>query len=236
MTGLFFFAAWLLGLGLMGATDALVRAENPRIRRAGRITFALVPFAELLVLALLFALGVANGGGTSVAGRSSFWWLMSLGYGIPLALLGGLTVRRSYAGHRPALVSAILATCVLSLAFPLGFARGSSETTGIGRFEHTHHALDVAILAIPTLILLLSEVLRWREAVDPEEASLFSHVRNASRRTVVGVVLVLAAILWLAGASPTGVGVGLAVCLVTGGLGAWWADRTAVRRVRRDLQ
>jgi O-antigen/teichoic acid export membrane protein len=161
---------------------------------------------------------------------------MALGYGIPLALISGLAVRRSYATHRPALVSAVLATCALSLAFPFGFAKGSHTLTGLGRFEHAHHALDVVILAIPTLILLLSEVMSWRETADSEEPSLFSHMRNAPRRTIVGVVLAVAAVLWLAGASATAGTISLGVLIVGGALYVWWRDRTAVRRIRRDLR
>lgn len=229
-----FFVAWMAGLAGAGIASALVTADNPRVARAGRIWFALVLLADLLLFTLFFMLGTRDGDSATFAWSRSFWWLMAGACGIPLALLSGLAVRRGYAGHRLALVSSILATCALYLAFPLGFVAGSGWLTGIGRFEHTHRPLDAALLLIPTMILLVSEVLRGR--VDPEHASFLSQLRNASRRTIGGVILTVAAILWLAGASPTGIVVGLAVLLVGGGLYIWWHDRTVLRRVRRDLQ
>jgi hypothetical protein len=235
MVGGLFFVAWLVGLPGAGIASLMAPSGDLRVARAGRIVFALVLLVELLLLAFIFAVDTRNGSG-SVAGSRSFWWLMALGCGVPFALVSGLGVRRGYVGHRLALVSAILATCVLCLAYPFGFVPGSGALTGIGRFEHTHRPLDIAILLIPTLILLLSEVVRGRVAADPEDASLFLHLRNASRRTVAGVVVGLAVILWFGGANGTGLFVGIAVLLVGGGLFVWWNDRTEVRRVRGDLR
>lgn len=232
MTG-FLVLAWFLGLAGAGVVAGLASAENWRVVRAGRVAFAGVLAFDLLLAAVGFAVEADST-------LRSFWWLMAIACGVPLAFLTGFGVRRAYAGHRLTLASAVLTTAALYLAFPLGYVHGGTSLSSLGRFEHTHHALDVVILAIPTLILLLSEVLRWREAPDPEEPSLFSHIRNAPRRAVVGVVLVAAAVLWLAGATDTAaaisLGVLLVVFLVGGGLYLWWIDRKAVRRIRRDLQ
>ena len=230
-----FFVAWMVGLAGAGVASVLVPSDNPQVARAGRVWFALVLLADLLLPTVFFMLEKRDGSG-SLSGSRSFWWLMALACGIPLALVSGFAVRRGYVGHRLALTSSILATCVLYLAFPLGFESGSGELTGLGRFEHTHRPFDIAILLIPTLILLVSEVLRGRDAPDPEQASLFSQLRNASRRTTAGVVLGLAALVWLAGASGAALAVTIAVLLVGGGLFVWWSNRTTVRRVRRNLQ
>jgi hypothetical protein len=233
--GGFFFAAWVVSLPGAAIASLMAPSDDARLARAGRILFALLLLAELLLLAFVFAVETRDGSG-SIAGSRSFWWLMTLGYGVPFALAAGLAVRRGYVGHRLALVSAILATCALCFAFPVGFVAGSSALTGIGHFEHTHRTLDVVILLLPTLILLVSEVVRGRDAPDPEQADLFSQIPNTSRRTIAGVVLGLAALVWLAGASGTAIAVTFAVLLVAGAIFVWWSSRTTVRRVQRDLQ
>lgn len=76
-------------------------------------------------------------------------------------LVSGWAVRRGYRGRRLVLAAATLLAAALYLVFPLGFVPRGHDLTGLGRFAHEHHALGMAVLLVPTLILLVNE-LRWR--------------------------------------------------------------------------
>ena len=89
------------------------------------------------------------------------WWFTIIVAGIPLALVSGLAVRRGYAGHRLALAAATLTTAALYVVFPFAFIPVGQPLTGLGRWVHDHHLLGIAILLIPTLILLVNELL-WK--------------------------------------------------------------------------
>lgn len=165
MSALFFWL-WLAGGLPAVALGEIMRLERPGIVRAARIAFALLLWADLLFAAVAFAVGTSNPDENLRATRSTWWLTVILG-GIPLALVSGLAVRRGYTGHRFALAAATLTTALLYLAFPFGFVSVDQPLSGLGRFEHDHHALDIVILLIPALILLANE-LRWkREEVAP---------------------------------------------------------------------
>src|SRR5262249_46694565 len=156
--------AWLFALLLtVGGIPAAIlsevmRADNPRIVRAARVAFALLLGFDLLLASVFFIIGQES---AIVHMTRSMWWLTIVLGGIPLALISGLAVRRGYTGrHRIALVVATLTMAVLYLAFPLGFIPSGRTLTGLGRFEHGHHVVDVLILLIPTLILLADELTR----------------------------------------------------------------------------
>jgi hypothetical protein len=142
-----------------------MRAERQWILTTARVAFALLLGGDLLLAAVAFAVGNANADLRMNATRG-IWWMTVLLGGIPLALVSGLAVRRGYTGRRLALVVATLLAAGLYLAFPLGFVPRDRPLTGLGRFEHAHHELDIAILLVPTLILLANE-LRWKREAAP---------------------------------------------------------------------
>src|SRR5256885_5818265 len=153
--------AWLfVGLWIAGGIPAVVlgevvRAESPRTRRAGRIAFAFLLGIDLLLAALVLAVGADAA--TSPMTRSLWWFTIIVG-GIPLALVSGLALRRGYAGHRIALVAATLTTAALYVVFPLAFIPVGQPLTGLVRWVHGHHLLGIAIRFIPTLHLLPNEL------------------------------------------------------------------------------
>jgi hypothetical protein len=161
MSALFFWL-WLAGGIPAVILGEIMRVENAWILRAARIAFALLLSADLLFAAVAFAVGTSNPDENLRATRS-IWWLTVILGGVPLAIVSGLAVRRGYTGHRFALIAATLTTAVLFVAFPFGFVPADQPLTGLGRFEHEHHALDIAILLIPALILLTDELRRKRE-------------------------------------------------------------------------
>ena len=164
MSALFFWL-WLAGGIPAVILGELMRLERPWVLRGARIGFAVVLAADLLFAAVAFSVGTSNPDENLRATRSTWWLTVILG-GIPLAIVSGLAVRRGYTGHRLALVAATLTTAVLFLAFPFGFIPADRPLTGLGRFEHDHHTLDLVVLLIPTLILLADE-LRWKRVVAP---------------------------------------------------------------------
>jgi cytochrome bd-type quinol oxidase subunit 2 len=109
---------WIVGGAPPAVLGEVVRADSPRIARAGRIAFALLLGADLLVAAVVLSVGAESA--TTHMTRSLWWFTVALA-GVPLALVSGLAVWRGYAGHRHALVVATLTTAALYLAFPLGF-------------------------------------------------------------------------------------------------------------------
>jgi len=232
--------AWLfVGLWIAGGIPAVVlgevvRAESPRTRRAGRIAFAFLLGIDLLLAALVLAVGADAA--TSPMTRSLWWFTIIVG-GIPLALVSGLALRRGYAGHRIALVAATLTTAALYVVFPLAFIPVGQPLTGLGRWVHDHHLLGIAILLIPTLILLANELLWKQDATpDPEPGpTLRSRIGAIPRRYIVGTAVLVLLLIWLAGTNSSGMLVGLGVVFVGTALFLWYRDRAILRGVRRDL-
>jgi hypothetical protein len=229
----FLIALWLVGLAGAGVVSVAVGNDNPRIVRAGRVGFAVLLAVELFAAALIFTVGQSNPNPDYNTTRS-MWWLFALAGGVPVALVSGLAVRRGYVGHRLVLWSAVLLTAALYLAFPVAFIPADQKLQGLGRFEHGHHALDVVVLLLPSLILLGAEVFRGSETTDePTIPALF---RSVPRRTAAGVALVLLFVLWFAGASSSGLVLGLGAIILGGGVVLGLRSRAQVRRVRRDLE
>jgi len=228
----FFFVLLMFGFATAGVLSVIVRSDNPRVVGLGRTMFAFVPGAALLIAAGVFS--VANtGANNELTATRSIWWLTVVAGGIPFAAIAGIAVRRGYAGRRRLeLALALLVTAALFFAFPLGFIPGP-PLTGLGLWEHTHHALDVVVLLVPTLILLGAEVLRGREQTDAP--TLVALVRSVPRRWVVTTLIVVLVGLWFAGAGNSAVFIGLAVLIVGGWLIAAVKSRSAVRRIRRDI-
>jgi hypothetical protein len=161
MSALFFWL-WIAGGFPAIILGEIMRVERPWILRGARIAFAFLLGADLLLAAVAFAVGTSNADERLRATRS-IWWITVFAGGVPLALISGLAVRRGYTGRRLGLVLAILATAALYFSFPFGFVPADRPLTGLGRFEHEHHALDIAVLLIPTLILLANELRGSRE-------------------------------------------------------------------------
>lgn len=230
-----FIGFWIAGGFPAGVLGEVVQAENPRTRRTGRIAFAVLLWIDLLLAALILAVG-ANAP-TSHMTRGLWWFTIIVG-GIPLALVSGLAVRRGYAGHQIVLAAATLTTAALYVVFPFAFFPVGQPLTGLGRWVHEHHLLGIAVLFIPTLILLANE-LRWKEEAtpDPEPAgpTLRSRFGAIPRRYVVGVGVLLLLLIWLAGTNSSGMLVGLGVVFVGTALFLWYRDRAMLRGVRRDL-
>jgi hypothetical protein len=228
---------WIAGAAPAVVLGEVVRAESPRIARTGRIAFALLLGADLLLAAVFFS---AGNHGLTVDTTRGIWWVTAILAGVPLALVSGFAVRRGYAGHRLALAAATLTTAALYLAFPLGFVPPTHPLSGLGRFEHAHHALDVLILLVPSLILLADELGRRGAAAPAPEPSDRQHagVRSAltrERRLAAGGILLLVALIWTAGTNSYGILVALGVLLAGGGVFVWQRNRAEVRSVLRDL-
>jgi len=226
--------ALLLAVGVIPAAllGEVMRADSPRIARAARVAFALLLGFDLLLAAAFFMIGQESA--TAHLTRS-LWWLTIALAGVPLALASGFAVRRGYTGgHRFALVAAAVTTAVLYLAFPLGFVPDGRPLTGLGRFEHGHHVLDVAILLIPTLILLADELGRKQEAA-PDSASLRSYIAGIPRGYVIGAGILLALLVWMSGTNGDGELVGLGIVAAGGSLWIWRKHRSEVQRVLREL-
>jgi hypothetical protein len=98
-----FIGLWIAGGLPAGILGEVVQAESPRTRRAGRIAFAFLLWIDLLVAALVLAVGADAPTSHMTKG---LWWFTIIVAGIPLALVSGLAVRRGYAGHRFALAAA----------------------------------------------------------------------------------------------------------------------------------
>ena|SRR5207248_2292696 len=227
---------WILGGFPAAVLGEVVRADNPRIRRAGRIAFAFLLAFDLLLAATVFSVGADAP--TSHMTRG-LWWFTIVVAGVPLALLSGLAVRRGYTGHMPALVVATLTTAALYIAFPLGFTPVTQSPTGLGRWAHDHRVLGVAILLIPTLILLVDEVLRRGEvalALEADDASLRSLVSAIPRRFLIGAGVSLVALIWMAGTNGSGLLLGLGIAFAVGAAFLWRWHRSEMRRVTRDLR
>jgi hypothetical protein len=234
---------WIAGGFPAAVLGEVVQAESPRIARAGRIAFALLLAFDLLLAALVFAVGTDSP--TSHMTRS-LWWFTVIVAGIPLALLSGFAVRRGYTGHhRFALVAATLMMAVLYVAFPRGFIPQDHRLTGLGRFEHEHHALDILILLIPTLILLVNELFRSQRvtlgpevppAPEEDHPSLRSRIALIPRRNLIGAAVVLVALIWISGTNGAGLLLGLGLLAVGSALVLWQWNRSTMRSVRRDLR
>jgi len=240
--GALFVWLWIVGGFPAAVLGEVVQAESSRIARAGRIAFALLLAVDLFLAALVFLVGTEA---PTAHMTRDLWWFTIVVAGVPLALVSGLAVRRGYTGNRVALVAATLTTAVLYVAFPLGFTAEGHPLTGLGRFEHQHHALDVVILLIPTLILLANELI-WKQQVTtaPEVApgpegdrtSLRSRIAAIPRRYVIGAVVLLVFLIWIAGTNGPGLVVGLGVLVVGSALFLWQRNRSTMRSVRRDLR
>jgi hypothetical protein len=228
---------WILGGAPAAVLGEVVQAESPRTRRAGRIAFALLLGFDLLLAAVILAVGADA---PTAHMTRSLWWFTVIAGGIPLALVSGLAVRRGYAGHRLVLAVATLTTAALWVVFPLAFIPATQlrPPTGLARWVHEHHALGIAILFIPTLILLANE-LRWKEEAtpDPESGgpSLRSRIGSVPRGYVIGAGVLLLLLIWISGTNGSGMLVGLGAVLVGSALVLWYRDRAIVRGVRRDL-
>jgi hypothetical protein len=232
-----FALVWAAGGIPVAILSEVVKAESPRAARAGRIAFALLLAGDLLLAALFFTIGNSS---ATVHMTRGIWWVTVVLGGIPLALVSGWAVRRGYAGtHRLVLAAASLLTAVLYLAFPLGYTAIAFAPTGLGRFEHTNHALDVVILLIPTLILLADELRRRGEeapAVGPAgDGAGFGSGLAGGRGRIVVAVLLLVALIWTAGTNSYGMLIGFAVVLAAFGAWVWQRNRAEVRAVMRDL-
>lgn len=232
-----FVLVWIVGAAPAAVLNLVMRADNPRTVRLGRIGFALLLALDLFFAALVFLVDTANPASNLNMTRS-LWWVTAVLGGVPIIVVSGIAVRRGYSRHRVVLGVAVLAAAALYLAFPLGFVPADQPLGGLGRFEHANHVLDVFVLLVPTLILLASELLLKQEsnAGEPlEVGALVSGIRHLPRRATIAAVIVLVSLGWFVGAKGSGVWIGLAI--LVGGLCifAWERQRSAVRRMRRDL-
>lgn len=227
---------WIVGGVPAAILGEVVRADNPRIARAGRICFALLLGVDLLLAAVIFSAGQDAASG---AMSLSLWWFTIIAAGVPLALVSGLAVRRGYPGKRRiALVTATLATAALYVAFPLGFIQRDKPLTGLGRWEHDHRLLGIAILLIPTLILLVNE-LGWkheeRPAPEPDGESFRSGIARIPRRRLIASGILLLAFIWIFGTNGPGLLLGLGVVFAVLAWFLWEWHHSVMQSVRRDL-
>lgn len=227
---------WFAGGVPAAVLSEVVRADDPRIVRAGRIAFAFLLAFDLLLAAAVFSAGADS----AIAHMTrSLWWATIVLAGVPLALVSGFGVRRAYSGHRLALTVATLTTAALYLVFPLGFIPATEpRLTGLGRWAHDHHLLGIAILLIPTLILLVDELRRRHEVApvaESDAADVDLRIGSIPRRNLFAGAIALLFLIWIAGTNGPGLvlglGVGVAVCAVL----VWRRHRSELRRVLREL-
>jgi hypothetical protein len=99
--------------------------------------------------------------------------------------------------------------------------------------------LGIAILLIPTLILLVNEF-RWKQeeafVPDPDRVSLRSRIGQYPRRYLIGGGILLAVFIWTFGTNGPGLVVGLVVALAVLAWFLWAWHRSVMESVRRDLQ
>lgn len=229
---------WIVGGIPAAVLGEVVRADNPRVRRAARIAFALLLAVDLLLAAVVFSVGADA---PTAHMTRSLWWFTIAVAGVPLALVSGLAVRPGFTGrHLPALAAATLTTAALYVAFPLGFTSAHQATLiGVGRWEHDHHLLGIAILMSPTLILLVDELSRRGEieaVPEADRASLRSLVGAIPRGFVIGTAALLLALVWLAGTNGSGLLLEFGVVLAASVFFLWRKHRSEMRRVMRDLR
>jgi hypothetical protein len=223
---------WILGGGAVAVLSEVLRAESPRTVRIGRIAFAFLLWADLLFAAVMLSIGNAAAGSH---GTTGLWWFTVVVAGIPLALISGFAVRRAYRGrHRPVLAAATLATAALYVAFPLAFTPFGEQPIGLGLWVHEHHLLSIAILAVPTLILLADELSRTGEEA-PSPMSEPRDFQFRGRGVFVAVALVVF-LVWMIGTNGSGMLLGLGVVLFGGAVFAWRWNRSLMRSLRRDLK
>jgi hypothetical protein len=241
--------AWLWVIGGVPAAilGEVVRADSPQVARAGRIAFAFLLWVDLLIAAVVLSVGADAP--TSPMSRS-LWWFTVIAAGIPLALVSGVAVRRGYrGGHRAVLATAVLVTAGLYVVFPLGFVPVTQpKLTGLALWEHEHHLLGLAVLLIPTVILLVDEIGRKREVValepaplatpptPPDRPSVRSLAAGLPRRAIVGGILFLAVLVWMAGTNAAGLLLGLGIVLACLAVFLWHRHRVQMRSVLRDLR
>jgi hypothetical protein len=234
MTALFIWL-WVIGGFPAAVLGEVVQSETPRIARAGRIAFAFLLWVDLLIAAVVFSVGADAPPRMS----HSLWWFTVIAAGIPLAIVSGIAVRRGYTGrHRPVLAAASLVTAGLYVVFPLGFVPLTEQPTGLGLWEHEHHLLGIAILLIPTVILLADELTRRNEVVPEPElpaADPASRSRGISRRYLIGGGLFFVMLVWMAGTNAAGFLLGLGVLVIAAALFMWHKERLTMRAVQRDL-
>jgi hypothetical protein len=233
---------WVIGGVPAAILGEVVRADNPKVARVGRIAFAFLLWIDLLVAAV--ALSVGADAPTNPMSRS-LWWFTVIAAGIPLALVSGLAVRRGYrGGRRVVLATATLITAGLYVVFPLAFVPVNKPLTGLALWAHEHHVLGLAILFIPTLVLLVDEFGRKNEVVVleptpdatlPDRPSARSLTSVLPRRAIVGGVLLLVVLVWMAGTNAAGLLLGLGVLLACLAGFLWHWHRQQMRSVLRDL-
>ncbi len=223
---------WLIGLAGAGVITVAVVSDNPRIVRLGRIGFAALLAVELFAGVVVFTIGQANAS-PGLRTTQSMWWLFALGGGVPLAFASGLIVRRGFAGHRLVLWSAVTLTAALWLVFPFAFTPAGQELQGLGRFVHTHHALTIVALLLPSLIVLVGELFRGGEMTDAP--TIATVIRRAPRRVTIGIAVGVVALIWVVGVSATVFWLTVAVVLVVGGVIVGLKSRAEVREVHHDL-
>jgi hypothetical protein len=224
---------WIIGGFPAAVLSEVVESESPRTARVGRIAFALLLWLDLLLAALVLSIGADAP--TNPMSRE-LWWVTVIAAGIPLALVSGFAVRRGYLGsHRVVLAVASLITAGLYVVFPLGFAPFGQKLTGLALWEHDHHVLGLAILLIPTLLLLADEVRRRNEPAPERELVEVGAHRKIPRGKLIGGVVFFGVLVWMAGTNASGMLLGLGVILVGGGLFLWRKDRLAMQAVLRDL-
>lgn len=234
-----FISIWAIGLAGVGLISAVIRSDSAPVVRAGRVGFAFLLAIELFS-ASIFYIGTSGGNGSGslpTTTDSTPWWLVALACGIPIVLLAGFVMRGAYGGHRVTLISAVLAATAMFLAFPLGFVAPGRHLTGLGRFEHEHHALDVLALLAPTLILLASEALRGRVA-DPDhtDPTFLERLKRVPRAVLVGIAVAVVGCVVLLGLNGSGALYFLGIAVVGLVLFGAWRTHVAAQRVRRDLE
>jgi hypothetical protein len=154
MGALYFFGGWMFGLAWIGILSALRDPDLSWHSRARRACFVLGVAVMLGVTAVIVAASNGPPPSSTNPSRESIW-IYCLGCAVPVTLLAFRVSRSAFV--RPVLgaVGTLLAVLVLVGAGEAFRAHGR-PLDGLAATAHHQHALVIAALLVPLLVITLA--------------------------------------------------------------------------------
>lgn len=242
MGAYYFFGGWMFGLVWIGILNAL---RDPGViwhSRTRRACFVLGVAIMLGVTAVIVA--ASNGPSPSANPSRESIWIYCLGCAVPVTLLAFRFSRSALV--RPALgaVGTLLAVFVLVGAGEAFRAHGQ-PLDGLAATAQHHHALVIAALLVPLLVITLAclplrrtRPVEFEIVPDPKESrpNLRSIPVVIRRPNLIGAGVLLLFLIWLAGTNTHGLLLGLGVVLAGSAVFLWRKHRADMRSVLGDLR